>query len=295
MKKQIIFNIAGGIGKNIAATAVVSSVKKKYPNRSIIVTTPWGTAWENNPDIEKTVSLEHTPHFYRDYVRGTDSIIFRLDPYNCDDFFHRRKSLIEIWCELCGVEYDGSSPKLFFTEEEKNVVISRLFPNPEDKRPLFFIQPSGGATNQPYPISWARDLPLGIAQEVVNEMNKKGYRSIHIRRDNQIPLENTEWITFTLRQAMCAIKFSEKRLFVDSFASHVATAFNLHSVVTWVTNSPKVFGYDLHTNIEVKVPEEFRHNITAYIEKYNIGGLWHEHPYKNDRIFSSEEILNHLL
>lgn len=294
MKKQIIFNIMGGIGKNILATAVVSSIKKKYPNRSIIVTTPWTIAWENNPDIEKAIDLEKTPHFYRDFVRGTDSTIFRLDPYNCDDFFHRRKHLIDIWCELCGVEYDGSSPKLFFTEEEKEVVKSRLFPDTEDKRPLFFIQPSGGATNQPYPISWARDLPFPVAQEVVNEMNKKGYRTIHLRRDTQLPLENTEWIPLTLRQAMCAIQFSDKRLLVDSFGAHAAAAFGLPAVVTWVSNTPKVFGYGLHANIEVRTPEEFRHHVDAYIEKYNIGGLWHEHPYKDDRIFSVEEILEAL-
>lgn len=294
MKKQIIFNIAGGIGKNIAATAVVSSLKKKYPDRAIIVTTPWTIAWINNPDIAAAIDLEKTPYFYRDFILDTDSKIFRLDPYNADDFLQRRKHVAEVWCDLCQAPFKGLEPKLYFTKEEEDAVKARLFPDPNDKRPLFFIQPSGGAFNQPYPISWARDIPIGIIQEVVNEMNKRGYRTIHLRRDNQIAVEGAEWINFTLREAMCAIQFSDKRLFCDSFGAHAAAAFNLPSVVVWVTNSPKVFGYPLHENIEVKVPEEFRHRIDAYLETYNIMGIWHEHPYKDDRIFSTGEILEKL-
>lgn len=294
MKKQIIFNIVGGLGKNIMATAVVASIKKRYPDRSIIVTTPWKIAWLNNPDILEAISLEETPFFYRDYVAGTDSKIFRLDPYSDTDFFRKTKSLIEIWCDLCGVPYKGDVPKLYFTSEEEEIVKKKLFADPSDKRPLFFIQPSGGASDQPYPISWARDLPLHTAESVVKEMNARGYRTIHLRRETQLPVTGAEWINFTLREAMCAIQFSDKRLFVDSFAAHAAAALKLPSVVTWVVNSPKVFGYDLHANIEVKTPEEFRHNIDAYLEPHNIMGLWHEHPYKDDKIFSVEEILEKL-
>lgn len=297
MKKQIIFNIAGGVGKNIAATAVISSLKKKYPDRSIIVTTPWGIVFENNPDIEKVVDLEKTQFFYKEYIKGSDSLIYRLDPYNADDFFHRDKHLINLWHDLCGVPLlnDALQPKLFFTEKEIESVRKRLFSDPKDKRPLFFIQPSGGAMNQPYPISWARDLPLSIAEKIVQEMNTRGYRTIHIRRENQIALKGSEWIPFTLREAMCAISFSDRRLFVDSFAAHAAAALNFPSVVIWVTNTPKVFGYPIHTNIEVKEKEDFRHLPDAYLEPYNISGVWSEHPYKTDHIFDAVEILKLLL
>jgi ADP-heptose:LPS heptosyltransferase len=306
MKKQIIFHVTGGLGKNIAATAVVSLLKKTYPDHAFIVLPSWKEAWEHNPHVDMIIDIEKTPFLYRDYIKGTDSKIFRLDPYSADDFFHHRKHLVEIWCDLCGVPWhqpdaddyrtpgELGTPQLFFTEEEKEKVRKKLHADPHDKRPLFFIQPSGGAFNQPYPISWARDLPLKIAQEVVNEMNKRGYRTIHLRRENQIALDVAEWIPFTLREALCAIQFSDKRLFVDSFAAHAAAALNLPSVVTWVTNPPKVFGYPLHINIEAKEREEFRHLPDAYLEPYNISGVWSEHPYETDMIFSTEEILKHL-
>lgn len=294
MKKQIIFNIAGGTGKNIMATAVVHLLKKQYPDRDIIVTTPWKLVWEHNPDVAKVIDLEMTPFFHRDHVEGTDSKIFRLDPYNADDFFHKRKHLIEIWCDLCGIAYDGTLPKLYFLDTEYEEVKRKLFPDPKDKRKLFFIQPSGGATNQPYPISWARDLPLAIAERIVRKMDKKGYRTIHLRRDTQPALSGAEYIPFTLREALCAISFSDARLFVDSVAAHAAAAFEKPSVVAWVINDPKVFGYDMHTNLLPKSKEVFRHHIDSYLEPYNIAGLWHEHPYKDDQIFSTDEILEQL-
>ena len=299
MKKQIIFNIAGGLGKNIMATVVVESLKKAHPNRDIIVTTPWGIAWEGNPNVVKIVDLEKNPFFYRDCIKGTDSMICRLDPYNADDFFHMRKHLVDMWADLCGVknEKEGSEcrPELFFTGAEKEAAMKKLYQDPSDKRPLFFIQPSGGASNQPYPISWARDLPLKIAQEVVDEMNKKGYRTIHFRRDNQIALKDAEWIPFTLREALCAIQFSDKRLFVDSVAAHAAAALGLPSVVTWVTNTPKIFGYKMHENLETEEKKDMRHLPDAYLEPYNISGVWSEHPYHTDAIFDTSEILKKLL
>ena len=45
------------------------------------------------------------------------------------------------------------------------------------------------------------------------------------------------------------LSMSSKRLLIDSSVMHIATALNLPSVVTWVGTNPKVFGFDIHTNI----------------------------------------------
>jgi hypothetical protein len=69
---------------------------------------------------------------------------------------------------------------------------------------------------------------------------------------------------------------------MDSFAQHVAAALNLSSVVLWVVNSPKVFGYNIHTNI-IANPETKKSDIRAsYLNKYNIGGELVEFPYDNE-------------
>ncbi len=310
MKKHtFIFNIAGGIGKNIMASAAVEALKKAHPESDIIVTSPWTIAWENNPHIEKAISLDKAPMFYKEYIKDNDCTILRLDPYNSEDYFYKRKRLVEIWCDYAGVPYNGEMPGLYFTENETKTIRKKLFTlpfhsssdGPEsqaalEKKPLFFIQSSGGASNQPYPISWARDLPVVTAEAVVAKMNTAGYRTIHLRREDQLPLRGAEWIPFSLREALGAIQFSDKRLFVDSFGAHAAAAWNLPSVVVWVEEAkPAVFGWKIHKNIVPESKEVFRHRRDSYLEAYDISGKWSEHPYADDRIFSEEKILKYLI
>ncbi len=293
LKPKLIFNIAGGVGKNITASAVVRLLAAKYPDHEILISSPHKEAWSNNPHVTKVIDLEKTPDFRETYLKDGKNLLFLQDPYQAEDFIFRRKHLIEIWCELCGVKYDGEMPELFFTDEERERVKSKL--NINDK-PVFIIQTSGGYINQSYPISWARDLPLGTAQEIVNRMKSEGYEVLHIRRENQYGLEGAIRPPFeTLREFLCALQFSNKRLLIDSAPQHAAAALALSSTVVWIVNSPKVFGYPMHHNILPALEEKFRHNPDAYLDKYNIWGTLAEHPYDTDQIFDVEEIMKTLL
>ncbi|MFN9903853.1 MAG: hypothetical protein ACK55Z_34775, partial [bacterium] len=111
------------------------------------------------------------------------------------------------------------------------------------------IQTNGGGENQPVKYSWMRDLPIKTAQDVVDYFAEK-YKIFHIRREDQFALNNTTPIHGDFRQLATLISISEKRLFIDSFAQHTAAAFNLPSVVCWIGNTPKQFGYETNTNIE---------------------------------------------
>lgn len=93
---------------------------------------------------------------------------------------------------------------------------------------------------------------------------------------------------------MCLIAYSKRRLFIDSFPQHAAAALSLPSVVTWVSNSPDMFGYSLHKNIVAKAPTAFRHYPDSYLEKIDITGNFTQDPYDSDPPFSSEEILKAL-
>lgn len=290
--QNIIFNISGGLGKNIMATAVVRAIKKAYPDSNIVVSTPHRDVWLGNPNVNEIINLETTPHFFRDYIYNKNALIFRHDPYLAEDFIYRRAHLTKIWCDLCDVAWDGEKPDLYFTEREKSFVKKIL--NVGSRRKLFFIQTNGGAPIQSYPISWARDLPLPIAEKIVKEMLKKGYRVIHLRRDNQPVLAGAEYFGFSHRQALCAIQFSDKRLFIDSFTQHTASAFRLSSTVVWIVNSPEVFGYKLHKNLVTDIPEAYRHHIDSYLDKYDITGRLEECPFETNDIFSAEKILKTL-
>ncbi len=287
---KAVFSVAGGAGKNVMATAVVHSLREAEPETEIIVASPYSAVWSNNPDVSKVVSLSSTRDLYTQHIKGTDCKIYMQEVYLSDDFVNRRTHLIEAWCNLHTIPYTDAQPKLYFTEKEKDVIRAKL----PSTKPLFMIQTSGGAPNQQYPISWMRDMPLPIAQEIVNQMNERGFETIHLRRPDQYALENTTYVQMSVREMMGSILFSEKRLFIDSLAQHAAAALAMPSVVTWAGNIPEVFGYQMHTNILPTVTEEHRHYIDSFLDKWNITGALHECPWNTNEIYDIKIILTAL-
>ena len=63
-----VFHIEGGIGKNVAATAVITAYKKAKPKRKIIVVSAWPEVWINNPHIARFYRIGNTPYFYQDVI-----------------------------------------------------------------------------------------------------------------------------------------------------------------------------------------------------------------------------------
>jgi hypothetical protein len=116
--QYILFNASGIPDKEILATAVVSSIKDEYPEGKIIVLSRNPEVWIHNPQVYRVYRLGVTPYFYEDYIKDKNSRIFWQDPYGADDAIHRRKNLIEVWCELCGVTWNRKDPRLYFTFRE---------------------------------------------------------------------------------------------------------------------------------------------------------------------------------
>ena len=86
---------------------------------------------------------------------------------------------------------------------------------------------------------------------------------------------------------------SDKRVLIDSSLQHAAAALNKKSIVLWVGTSPKVFGYDIHTNIEAKLPQRANQLIGSYTFDYQFENNIHECPYMNvNNMFNLEEILH---
>ena len=70
LEKYFIWPIQGGLGKNIAATSLISSIKKTYKDRKIIIVASHIEAYLNNPDIFRVYALGNTPYFYENYVEN---------------------------------------------------------------------------------------------------------------------------------------------------------------------------------------------------------------------------------
>ena len=291
--KYIVFHIDGGAGKNIAATAVCRSISKAYPDHKLIVVTAWPEIFLHNPNVYRVYKFGNLPYFYDDYIKNKGSKILRLEPYHTEDFLYRKKHLSEIWCDLLGIESTGAKPEIFLTQRERMFIDRQLQKN----GPVLLIQTSGGADGQPHPYSWARDIPPTIAQDVVNSVKGQFSKILHVRRENQPPLEGTIQVTDSLRNIFCYIALSDKVLGIDSLVQHAAAALDKPSVVCWVTNDPIVFGYNLHKNIKATGHKFFSHQIDHYLDQADwIGNNFYQCDYADlNQIFNREEIVESLL
>lgn len=281
-----IFHLEGGHGKSIMAIAVIRAFKKANPEYKVIVVTAWDGPFFFNSDIEKIYNFGQMPYFYDHYIYD-DTKIFRIDPYHTEDHIHQRKHLIKTWCDLYNIPYDSEEPKIYLNPRELEIARDKIKP---DHRPIMLLQTHGGTGQQYSKKSWARDMPIEIAQSVVNFFSKS-YRILHIRNDDQPQLKNVEQLTLPHRELYAVFPLSKKRLFIDSFAQHTAAALGLKSTVCWIVNKPSVFGYGQNDNIlpNAKLINEF--NKFSYLEKNDISGQVQQFPYDTINLFDINQII----
>ncbi len=249
---NIIFTIIGGIGKCIAATAVLKAIKKQYPNSKTIVFSQYPQIFKNNPNIDITHKNEELGNAVYDlYIKNKECKVFAIDPFHHNDFITEKSHLIEIWCKINDIKYNGEKPEIFLTEGEKEYYGKIYDINPADvPKPVMAIHTNGGVMSpEVYPgYNWARDLPQEVIVKLIEEY-RDNYNIVHIKRPDQQGYPDTFECTDTPRAIAYLLLTSEKRVFIDSFAQHLAAALDLPSTVCWITTNPIVFGYDVHDNV----------------------------------------------
>src|ERR1035438_5390809 len=108
---KIVFQVNGGIGKSVMATAVCSAIKKQHPGSELIVITGYPEVFTGNRKVNTILSLNELAYFYRNHVEDrSDTKFFMHDPYLETDFIQRRGHLIKVWCEMNGITYNGELP-----------------------------------------------------------------------------------------------------------------------------------------------------------------------------------------
>jgi len=67
--------------------------------------------------------------------------------------------------------------------------------------------------------------------------------------------------------------------------------------VGWISNSPVVFGHDIHDNILASGAESFRHRVDSYLESDDwTGGKIYECPYDdNSNLFDKDVFIQSLV
>lgn len=288
-EKYLIFHSEGGHGKQTMATAVIRALKKQYPDRKIIWVTTWDGPAFYNPYVYRFYTAGQMQYFYDDYIEGKDVKIFRQEVYHYEDHILQKKHLTESWCDMYGIPYDGYKPDLILNPREIEIAKDKIKP---DGRPIMLLQSHGGSPKTQYSKkSWFRDIPIQIAQALVDHF-KSQYRILHIKSPEQPVLQGVEQLTLPFRELYAVFPLSTKRLFIDSFSQHVAAALGLQSTVCWIGNKPDVYGYPEHINVMPKAKYVRELTKFSYLEKFQIDGQVQQFPYDNINLFEMGEIID---
>ena len=287
---NIIFDISGGLGKNILSTAVLKAIKTQHPKAKVIVLTSYPDVFIGNPNVNKVIQHGTVAAIYKDYIENKEAKVFITDPYTTSDYLTESKHLIEIWCNLFGITYNGELPELFISKTE----VEYFAPFYQLEKPIMAIQPNGGPIDQPLKDSWVRDIPTPVINDVIQHY-KKDYTIVHIKREDQIIYPDTVGALDSFRSIAVLLSLSQRRLLIDSSAMHIATALNLPSLVCWIGTSPKVFGYEMHGNIEANAPDKELNFENQYLQRMPLFEDISRCPYTElSNIFDSKDIIKAL-
>ena len=276
--KFLVWHIEGGLGKNIAATALLPDIAKQYKTRKIVVVASYPEVFLNHPDVHRVYRVGMTAYFYEDYILNKDTLVFRHEPYFQTGHILKQKHLVQNWAELLGVTYKKQLPNLHL-----NMMQKRLPNIWQRQKPILLIQTNGGLfQGQALDYAWTRDMPIELANYIVDKIGKE-YHIIQITRENSPQIPGVEVVNYPMSnmELFGLVAASKKRFLIDSCLQHAAAALNLPSTIFWVGTSPENFGYEMHTNIKSLPPKGQTKMIDSYLFDYSFDGQLHECPYQD--------------
>jgi hypothetical protein len=250
MPVNVVFFVDGGIGKNVAATAVARSLAHSYkdvPDARLVVLSGYPDVFEHLPFVHRAFGFFNTLNFYEDYINGKEAVVFKVEPYLDRAYREGQHHLIDAWCDDLRIKNDDLGPELAITETERKHAKAWV-----GKKPMLLMQAQGGAVpaepGKPVPKGHTRDMGAEVIAAVVAKFHKD-YRMVNVKGLNQPDVPGVENVSFTWRETFALIPFAAKRLFIDSVMQHAAAALKCPAVVLWSGTNPRCLGYELHTNI----------------------------------------------
>ena len=291
-KKYSLFHVQGGFGKHIAATAVAKCIKNNHPSRELILTAVYTEIYQNLPFVDRVYQLGNTSYYYQTYVEDMDSLIFANEPYFTTDHVNKKLPLVQTWSKMYGLKYKGEMPQITFNHLQKKIA-KEFWTGRANGKPIMVIQTNGGLLNEQRPYLWARDMPIALAQKLVDHY-EKDYHIFQITKPAGEVLDGVEVIKDPMSnmELVSVLLQSEKRILIDSCMQHAAAALKMPSVVLWNGTSPKVFGWDMHTNIQAKKPAKCKLPNSVLFD-FDFIGVEAEYPYIDDdeEIFDFDKIV----
>lgn len=291
--KYVVFHVEGGLGKNVASTAVIKNIAEKHKDRKLIVMASFPEIFLNNPYVHRVYRLGMTPYFWEDYINGKDTIIMRREPYFETSHMMQQSPLHETWHKMYDLPYNKEKdlPELFM-----NMIQAEMPITWQRQRPILLLHTNGGPLMDGAPIyAWSRDMPRYVAEAVVQNFGQQ-YHIIQVCKHQsqaiQSPMVEVVDKQMSNFELFSLVRASAKRVLIDSCLQHAAAAFKLPSTVLWIGTHPEMFGYKMHTNIKSKEPVGNVKKVDASYFDYQLDGQFHECPYNSpEEMFDVQEVL----
>jgi hypothetical protein len=245
-KESCVLQLEGGIGKMIAATCLITELKKRYKKVFVFSAYPdifWGIC-------DRSFAANNVPYAYEDYYQKADDVFFP-SPYRDHDFRAHRISLCEAFYKCCGFKYNGELPQLNLKKTE--IELAKKIK--KDIGSFVIIQFHGGKS--PYTANQqnkkniiVKDYPVDLAEKLVNEIKKKHkVQVVNMHLQNEYPIKGALDIHLPVRRWFALLNEADDYICIDSNLQHAGAALKRPGIVLWGGTDPNMFGYKLHKNI----------------------------------------------
>jgi hypothetical protein len=284
----VIFSSEGGMGKQIAATALLPALKRKHPDTPIIVSSSWEEPFWNNPYVYRVFKHGQQTYFYDDYVKDKKVVVYQHDPYKTTEHIEGM-NLINNWHKMFNLEMNekDSKPVVYLNQKEIDVAMQKF---QRGGRPIAVVHPFGGI-NEPIQ-SWVRDMPINTAQSIVQMLLQKGYHVFQPVADKQIKLQGVEPVTLPFRDIFGLFLIANKVVGIDSFSSHLCAALDKKGLILYPSErQAKIFGYNSNDNVISTAEKKGGFRKYAYLEEVNFGGFPHEYNLQHDNMIFDLQLL----
>lgn len=293
MEKYVVFHVEGGLGKNVASTAVIKNIAEKHKDRKLIVMASFPEVFLNNPYVHRVFRMGMTPYFWEDYISGKDTIVLKREPYFETNHIMQKTPLHETWHKMYDLPYNKEKdlPELF-----NNMIQTEMSATWKRQRPILLLHTNGGPLMDGAPIyAWTRDMPRYVAETIIQNYAQQYHIIQVVKHESQAiqsPMVEVVHRAMSNMELFSLVRASAKRVLIDSCLQHAAAAYKLPSTVLWIGTHPEMFGYAMHTNVKAKKPTGNVKNIDGSYFDYQLDGQFHECPYNSpDEIFDINEVL----
>jgi hypothetical protein len=255
--RTVVFPVDGGLGKNIMGSVVVRNIRKQYPEAALVVIAGYPNVFQYNPHVQRTIMFQDARYVYEDYIKPGKALVLRQEPYIHPEYLARHWHLTRAWCDAVGVGFDNVVPEVHTLVQDEQAA-QMLFAT-QNLRPeqCVLVQWVGGPVPESTPEDrqakrlgmQRRALRYARVQELLTAIRDAGYTPLVVQHQNHPQFEETMHINPALRTLACMVPHVKHIICIDSFLQHLAAAKQKQATVLWGGTSPKVLGYDLHTNL----------------------------------------------